>query len=506
MTGSGPGGGELPAYFGQGGRLKKAAHPALVASAYRHECSDAEILLPWLHDADLAHLVALLQAGVVPEPAGGRLMTALLRLRDGEARVAVQPALGDLYNSRDAALRELAGDDAGWIHCGRPRREALNLAAVLAARQRMFDLAAAQIGLGRTLLKCAQRHGDVLMTDFTYLHPAHPTTLGHYLLTFFFPMLRDLSRQFAVLGRYNLCCAGSGSSNGSALGIRRETIAELLGFEGIAWHTRDAMWQPDLPLEALSTLSGLMTNLDRMAEEFQIWTTPQFDLVDFDDSLFRASVIMPQKRNPYPMAYVRGVAGWLGGQVASFAALGKTWSGNPDSRIFIYGDLPRAQDKVTGAVALMDALVATLEPKPDNMRRAIAESFGEATDLAEMLMRENALDYRSAHQVVGAVARGLHEGRIEKSAITPSLLADYAEAVIGRRLSVNAAALERALDPASIVAARDGAGGASADNLSRMIERGGSELDARQAELESLVARCREAEKQLLSTCRKLSQ
>ena len=117
----------------------------------------------------------------------------------------------------------------------------------------------------------------------------------------------------------------------------------------MATHTRDAMWQTDPPIELMAAVVALLVNLNRLGEELQIWCTEEFDFTGFSDDMARASVIMPQKKNPYGLAYLRGLTGQLTGRLASVAAVGKTYSGNPDSRIFIYGDLPRALERARKA-------------------------------------------------------------------------------------------------------------------------------------------------------------
>jgi argininosuccinate lyase len=100
--------------------------------------------------------------------------------------------------------------------------------------------------------------------------------------------------------------AGCGSVNGSHLPQDRSRLAELPGFDGLAQHARDAMWQPDGPIETLSVAITALINLDRLAEDLQIFATAEFDLVELDEGHTRASVIMPQKKNPYALNYVRG--------------------------------------------------------------------------------------------------------------------------------------------------------------------------------------------------------
>jgi argininosuccinate lyase len=186
------------------------------------------------------------------------------------------------------------------------------------------------------------------MADYTYLQPAQATSFGHYLLTFAYPLVRDLDRLQALYRRTNLSPAGCGSVNGSRLPQDRTRLAGLLGFDGQVPHARDAMWQPDGPIEMLAMIVAALVNLDRLAEDLQIFATAEFDLIDLADSHARASVIMPQKKNPYALTYVRGVANEMIGMLAGVAALGRTPSGQVDNRVFIWRCTPRLGNRRRG--------------------------------------------------------------------------------------------------------------------------------------------------------------
>ncbi len=90
------------------------------------------------------------------------------------------------------------------------------------------------------------------MPDLTYLHHAQQTTFGHYILTFLFPILRELDKLELAFSHIDSSPAGSGSVNGTRLSIDREYAKELLSFSKISLHTRDAMWQVDTPIELIS--------------------------------------------------------------------------------------------------------------------------------------------------------------------------------------------------------------------------------------------------------------
>jgi argininosuccinate lyase len=172
-------------------------------------------------------------------------------------------------------------------------------------------------------------------------------------------------------------------------------------------------------------------------------------------------MVMPQKKNPYALAFVRGTASSMIGRLAAAATLGRTPSGQVDNRIFAYGDVPRALDLATDTVRLMGAVLGGIAFDRERMARRAAESFAQATDLAETLVTAAGLDYRSAHRVVGR-AVGLAVGRgLSPAALTPALLDEAAHALLDRPLGIDAASVRDALDPARAVAGRAGLGGAA---------------------------------------------
>ena len=76
----------------------------------------------------------------------------------------------------------LLGDDAGWLHAGRPRREAARIALRLALRTQVAELTADAAGFAAAVAGVADRHTETWMPDQTYLQQAQPSTFGHYLL------------------------------------------------------------------------------------------------------------------------------------------------------------------------------------------------------------------------------------------------------------------------------------------------------------------------------------
>ncbi len=452
------------------GRLKKATAIELVQTANRLEVAYAAALYKGLSLADLAHTVMLAEAGIIPRRAAGKLLKVLLQVHGIPFQnFHFDPVIGDAYKNREHYILDLAPEAGGWLRTGRARREATNLAYQMAVRERLLDLVGALIDLAQALLALAEKHTATIMPDLTYLQHAQPTTLAHYVVSFVYPVLRDLDRLQAGFSRVNQCSGGIGSVNGSRLPFQRQRLADLLGFEGAITHTRDAMWQADMPVEIMACVVALAINLDRLSEDLQIWSTQEFNLVDLADEYCRDSVIMPQKKNPYSLAFIRGTAGVLIGRLTAMANIGKTVSGQPDSRIFAYGEVPDAMDLAVRTVKLMTGVMSTLTVHATIMARRTNEDYAQATDLAEVIMSTASIPYLDAHHIVSQVVRFAAEQRIPATGITRTMIDRVARRVIGRPLKLSKEDIKQALQPKQIIATRTGLGGAAPAAVKTMI-------------------------------------
>jgi argininosuccinate lyase len=488
------------------GRLGEGPAPELINSAYRWEIDLAPTLWPGMDLADLAHTIMLMEVGVMPQGVGQRLLALLLKLHALPlTQFPLDPALGDVFSNRERWLAERDREAAGWLSAGRARRESTTVAYHLAVRSRLLALIEAVIACLRALLAQAEAHVTTVMPDYTYLQPAHPTTFAHYLLGFAYPGLRDLERLQAAFGRVNRSPAGGGSTNGSRLPLDRRRVADLLGFDGIVHHPRDAMWQADGPVEITATAVALLVNLDRLTEDLQIWCTQEFNLIELSDAHARTSLIMPQKKNPYSLAFIRGVTGELIGQMASMAAVGKTPSGQVDNRIFAYCGVPHTLDLAIDAVTLMAGVLRGLQVNQALMAQRAGEGYTGATDLAEVIMQRAGLDYRTAHTIVGRAVR-LALAEDAERPLSATLLDAAAQEVIGRPLGVTEAEVQAVLEPAVIVAARKGLGGAAPEPVQTMLREVRQAVEAVEDWQQETTARLTTAEKHLVELARVIAQ
>ena len=456
--------------------------PELVEGGFAIEVADAPLLHEGLNLADLAHVLVLQEQGVVSKDVAAQLFGVLL---DAQAtpvgEFGYDPVHGEAYNCRERRFVGLIGSDTGWLHAGRTRREAVRVAMRLRLREDLVALLEAAAGLAATASRVAAEHAETYLADHTYLQQSQPSTFGHYLLSFVYDVLRDADRLDAALDWVNRSPAGAGCVNGSRLPYDRNRIAELLGFDSVIEHTRDAMWQTDGLLDAISTAASLVTTLSKLAEDLEIWSSREFDYVELADGHSRGSVMMPHKRNPYALSMVRGEAGVLIGRMAGMYAVCKTPSARSDNLIFAYGEVPRALDLAVRATRLMSGVVGGLTVNADKMRTALESGFTQSTDLSEYLMLEFAIDYRTAYDIVGAaVTRAAADG-LRGIDLTGERLDAAAVAVQGKPLGLAGADLREVLDPVAIVATRVTRGGAAPDVVRAMARECLAAAEARAA-------------------------
>jgi argininosuccinate lyase len=460
--------GKADGQLGVGDRFAEGPAPELVRSAFALETDYGPLLYHGMSLADLAHAVMLIEAGIVTPHVGAQLLEMLLELHAIPSdEFPFDPSHGDAYTNREYALRQRAPDAADWLQAGRARREASTVGYALAVRSGLLAVSESLLGLMRALLDRAAANVNTLMPDYTYLQTAQPTTLAHYLLTFVQPITRDLARLKIAFEHANHSPAGIGSTNGSRLPLNRPRLVQLLGFQGLVLHARDAMWQPDGPVEVVAALTAMLLNGDRLAEDLQIWATAEFDYIELADRHSRVSVIMPQKKNPYSLAYVRGVAREMIGKLVSAAALQATPSGQVDNRIFAYRAIPQALAQATLTLQLLDGIVAGLTIKTTTLRQRAKQAHSGATDLAEAIMLTYGLSARTAHRIVGqAVRLALDANR----AIDAELLDTAARAVIKRSLNLSDRFIAESMDPQHIVETRTTIGGAAVQPVYEMID------------------------------------
>lgn len=392
-------------YLGLGSRLESGPSELLVQTGFSAETGQAGYLHYWLGVADLAHVLALRDAGAVPEESGRRLLAALLSLLEQDAAEAgYDPRHGDAYNSREYLLRDRLGDDAGWLSLGRTRREAGRVSYYLAARAELLALHAAVSGFCDTARRLTLVHAESWWADLTYWQPAQVSTFGHYLLSFGHEASRHLDRIRQAWARCALVPVAAGGVAGTTVPLPRQATLNRLGLDGPPTTSRDAMWSVDGLIDIAHAAQQTALTLSRLAEDLLLFASVPFGYVRLHDSHCRASVYLPQKRNPYALSVVRGGYAVVAGRADGVTAAVGTGSAQTDNWIYSYGETLTTLIFTRRLVELMAEVLSLARFDTARMEALALDGFTEAADIAERMVTEQHIDYRTAHSRVARLA------------------------------------------------------------------------------------------------------
>ena len=349
---------------------------------------------------------ALARAGVLTEAEAGQLVEGLNRVRaEFEAGTfSFGPSDEDIHTAVERRLGELIGPVAGKLHTGRSRNDQV------ATDFRLWVLEACQGVIGglrqvqAALLTQAEAHAESLLPGYTHVQRAQPITFGHWLMSHWWAVARDVERWQAARARAAVCPLGSGALAGTAYPIDRHALAAELGFARPSENSLDSVSDRDFAAEFLFNAALLGTHLSRLAEALILYSSTEFGFITLADAYSTGSSLMPQKKNPDVLELARGKAGTLLGALTGLLATLKGLPSAYDKDL--QEDKPpvfAAYDTLSVMLPVVAGALATMTVHTSRMADAL-DSALLATELADYLVKKG-IPFRDAHHVVGQAVR-----------------------------------------------------------------------------------------------------
>ncbi len=372
-------------------------------------------------------------------------------------------ALEDIHMNVESRLTDLKGANAGRLHTARSRNDQVALDFRLWVRDAIDQIDGQLKDLQTILAQRAQEFAGAVMPGFTHLQSAQPVTLGHHLLAYVEMIARDRSRFADARRRLNECPLGAAALAGTSFPIDRDMTAKALGFDRPTANSLDSVSDRDFVLETLSGAAICAVHLSRFAEEFVLWTTPQFGFVRLSDKFTTGSSIMPQKRNPDAAELVRGKSGRIIGALNGLMIVmkGLPLAYSKDMQEDKEGTFDSLHS-LSLCLAAMTGMVRDFAPDLDRMQLAAGSGYSIATDLADWLVRALGLPFRQAHHVTGALVRIASERQIGLEQLSLSDMQGVEARITREVFSV--------LGVEKSVASRTSYGGTAPDNVRRQAE------------------------------------
>ena len=422
-------------------------------------------------EGSLAHAIMLTERGILSREDGAAIEAGLrqLLLDLGSDRLEFDVEYEDVHMNLERLLTDAIGEVGGKLHTARSRNDQVATDMRLYLRRRGQELLGSLTRWREVLIELAEQKIDVLMPGYTHLQVAQPVRLSHHLLAYERMFARDQDRLADALGRADLSPLGAGALAGTSFAIDRARTAELLGFDGVAGNSLDAVSDRDFVIETLSALAIQMMHLSRLSEELILWSSQEFGFVTLPDAYTTGSSMMPQKKNPDMCELVRGKTGRVYGSLMGMLTVmkGLPLSYNKDMQEDKEG-LFDALDTVSDCLAIYIGMMPRATFHPERLRAAAAGGFSNATDLADYLVRVKDVPFRQAHHVVG---------RLVSAALELGVGLEQLDLATMRKVEPRIDEdVYGALDLEAVVDARDSFGGTSRAQVTAAIQRAREEL------------------------------
>jgi argininosuccinate lyase len=454
---------------------------------------DDEKLLKHVIEINEAHVIMLMEQGIVANAHGIKILKALEKLKVG---MKIKPWVEDIHVNIEEEVIKEAGEAGENLHIAKSRNDQVATAIRMELREELIDLMEIMLKFQEKILEKAEKNVETVMLGYTHLRPAQPITFAHYLLSHFDIFQRNMQRLAECYSRVNMCPMGAAALATTSFPINRERVAELLGFDQIVENSLDAVGSRDFILETLAVLSIIAVDITRLAEDLIIWSTPEFSLIELPDEFCSTSSIMPQKKNPDALEVIRARMSHI---IGNFTICTLTLKSLPSSYNLDFQEITpklwESLDKLKTSLDMMSKLIENCEPNK-TLKNSVL-TFSTSTELVNVLVRKYNVPFRTAHKIVGALVRRLIEQKLSLANTNPEMLQETAKKTVGLALTISADDLKTALDYTSFLESHKVKGGPAPTEVKRMIE-------FRKKSLASMHAKALEMKSNVVSAQKKL--
>ena len=368
----------------------------------------------------------------------------------------------DIHMNIEMRLFEIIGDEAGYIHTARSRNDQVITDLKMWMKTSSKEINDDLDKLIKTILKIAEKNITTIMPGSTHLKNAQAISFGHYLMSYVEMFLRDKKRLENNLLSLNENPLGVSALTGTSFNIDRNLTTKKLGFKNPTNNSVDTISDRDFVLDFLYAISVCSMHLSRIAEDMIIWNSDAFNLINLSDKVVTGSSIMPQKKNPDSLEYLRGKTGIIFGNLFSMLTILKGlplsyFKDLQDDKEIVF----KSFDTITNCLKIMNEVFNNLSPNKKKMLELSNLGYLTATDLADYLVKKHSMTFREAYQKTALIVNFAEKKKkrldeldfLELKKIEPKLTNE----------------VMKIFDLKNSISSKKSFGGTSFDNIKKMI-------------------------------------
>ena len=368
----------------------------------------------------------------------------------------------DIHINIEKRLFQIIGEESGYIHTARSRNDQVITDLKIWMRSANNEINMAIDRVIKNTLKLAEKNIDTIMPGFTHLKNAQAVSFAHYLMAYVEMFNRDKKRFINNLDNLYENPLGVAALTGTSFNIDRNYTTKKLGFKKPTNNSIDTVSDRDFVLDFLYGVSVCSLHISRIAEELIIWNSDGFKLINLSDKVITGSSIMPQKKNPDLLEYLRGKSGSAFGNLFSMLTILKGlplsyFKDLQDDKEMVF----KSNDMLINCLKIFDEILKNFTPNKKRMLELANSGYINATDLADYLVKNRSMSFRKAYQKTAAIVNLAEKRKKNLDALTleelkmiePNLTNDVLK-VFNLKNSINS---------------KKSYGGTSFDNIKKMI-------------------------------------
>ena len=368
----------------------------------------------------------------------------------------------DIHMNIENRLFQIIGEEAGYVHTARSRNDQVITDFKIWIRSTNKEIHNLIDKIIKNSLKLAEKNIDTIMPGFTHMKNAQPISFAHYLMAYVEMFNRDKKRFSNNLDSLNENPLGVAALSGTSFNIDRNYTTKKLGFKMPTNNSIDTVSDRDFVIDFLYSVSVCSMHISRIAEELIIWNSDGFNLINLSNKIVTGSSIMPQKKNPDLLEYLRGKSGIAYGNLFSMLTILKGlplsyFKDLQDDKEIIF----KSSDVFINCLKIFDEVLKNISPNKKRMIELANSGYITATDLADYFVRNHSMSFRKAYQKTAAIVNLAEKKKKNLNQLTLEELKK-----IEPKLKIDAL---KVFDLKNSVNSKKSYGGTSFDNIKKMI-------------------------------------
>ena len=351
-------------------------------------------------EASIVHVEMLFKQKIINFKIKNKIVWGLNRVKNEiiKKKFIFDENLEDIHMNIENRLFELIGEDAGFIHTARSRNDQVVTDFKIWLKKGTKEIIKSLNLTINNILKSANKNVETIMPGFTHLKNAQPVSFAHYLLAYVEMFNRDKKRFNNNLENLNENPLGVAALTGTSFNIDRFYTTKKLKFNRPTKNSIDTVSDRDFVIDFLYSCSACSIHISRIAEEFIIWNSDAFNLISLNDKIVTGSSIMPQKKNPDPLEFLRGKTGNSFGNLFSMLTILKGlplsyFKDLQDDKELVFNSF----DQLKNSLIILNDILKNFLVNKKRMLELASLGYLTATDLADYMVRELNYPFRKAY-------------------------------------------------------------------------------------------------------------